>query len=133
MNLHFREKKIFRVFIVLPLLPGFEGDVAGSTGNALRLITHWNYASICRAENSIIQRLLKFGIKNPSEYISFHSLRNHAVLDGTIISELIYVHSKLMIVDDKTVIIGSANINDRSLIGKRDSEVHSLVSHLNAN
>lgn len=114
MNIWFsREKKIFRVFIILPLLPGFEGDVAGATGNALRLITHWNYASICRAENSIIRRLLKAGVKTPSDYISFHSLRNHSMLDSNLITELIYVHSKLMIVDDKTVIIGSANINDR--------------------
>lgn len=28
-----------------------------------------------------------------------------------------------MIVDDETVIVGSANINDRSMNGKRDSEV----------
>lgn len=28
-----------------------------------------------------------------------------------------------MIVDDKKVIMGSANINDRSLLGNRDSEV----------
>ena len=33
-----------------------------------------------------------------------------------------------MIVDDKTVIIGSANINDRSLIGRRDSEVAVLIT-----
>jgi phosphatidylserine/phosphatidylglycerophosphate/cardiolipin synthase-like enzyme len=57
-----------------------------------------------RAENSIIQRLLRFGIKRPSDFITFHSLRNHANLDGHPVSELIYVHSKLMIVDDKTVI-----------------------------
>ena len=38
-----------------------------------------------------------------------------------------YVHSKLMIVDDKRVIIGSANINDRSMMGDRDSEVAILV------
>lgn len=43
-----REKKVFRVFVILPLLPGFEGDVAGTSGIALRIITHWNYASICR-------------------------------------------------------------------------------------
>jgi phospholipase D1/2 len=43
-----REKKVFRVFVILPLLPGFEGDVAGTSGTALRAITHWNYASICR-------------------------------------------------------------------------------------
>ncbi|KAG5673566.1 hypothetical protein PVAND_003604 [Polypedilum vanderplanki] len=123
-----REKKVFRVYIVLPLLPGFEGDVAGVTGTALRVITHWNYASICRAENSIFKRLLRAGIKNPYEYISFHSLRTFATLNEVPVTELIYVHSKLMIVDDKTVIIGSANINDRSLIGKRDSEVAVLIN-----
>ena len=42
-------------------------------------------------------------------------------------TELVYVHSKLMIVDDDTVIIGSANINDRSLTGTRDSEMAVLV------
>jgi phospholipase D1/2 len=29
----------------------------------------------------------------------------------------------MMIVDDRTVIIGSANINDRSMLGERDSEL----------
>lgn len=38
-------------------------------------------------------------------------------------TELIYVHSKLLIVDDLKVIIGSANLNDRSLVGTRDSEL----------
>lgn len=66
---------------------------------------NFNYKTF-RAENSIIRRLLKFGVKNPTDYISFHSLRNHSVLDSCHITELIYVHSKLMIVDDKTVIIG---------------------------
>ena len=32
-----------------------------------------------------------------------------------------------MIVDDKKVILGSANINDRSLLGERDSEIGILV------
>ncbi len=35
----------------------------------------------------------------------------------------IYVHSKFMIVDDRYVIIGSANLNERSLSGDRDSEI----------
>ncbi len=42
-------------------------------------------------------------------------------------SELIYVHCKLMIVDDIVTIIGSANINDRSLQGDRDSELAIIV------
>ena len=35
----------------------------------------------------------------------------------------IYVHSKLMIVDDDYIVIGSANINQRSLAGERDTEI----------
>ena len=42
-------------------------------------------------------------------------------------TELIYVHSKLLIVDDLKVIIGSANLNDRSLVGTRDSELAVLA------
>ncbi len=36
---------------------------------------------------------------------------------------MVYVHSKLMVVDDEYVIVGSANINQRSLDGDRDSEL----------
>jgi phospholipase D1/2 len=38
-------------------------------------------------------------------------------------SFMIYVHSKLMIVDDEYAILGSANINERSLAGDRDTEI----------
>lgn len=36
---------------------------------------------------------------------------------------MIYVHAKGMIVDDQYVIMGSANINQRSLDGSRDTEI----------
>lgn len=36
---------------------------------------------------------------------------------------MIYVHAKGMIVDDEYVIMGSANINQRSLDGSRDTEI----------
>lgn len=36
---------------------------------------------------------------------------------------MIYVHSKGMIVDDEFVLIGSANINQRSMEGTRDTEI----------
>jgi phospholipase D1/2 len=35
----------------------------------------------------------------------------------------IYVHSKMMIVDDAYIILGSANINERSMSGSRDTEM----------
>lgn len=123
----YREGSVFRVFVVMPLLPGFEGEVGGPTGTALRAITHWNYASISRGKYAIINRLLEAGIEDPSEYITFHGLRNHSILNGTMVTELIYVHSKLMIVDDSTVICGSANINDRSMIATRDSEIAVII------
>jgi phospholipase D1/2 len=37
------------------------------------------------------------------------------------------VHSKIMIADDCVALVGSANINDRSLLGSRDSEVPLLL------
>ncbi|GAA5871838.1 hypothetical protein JCM3774_000315 [Rhodotorula dairenensis] len=39
------------------------------------------------------------------------------------VTEETYIHSKLLIADDQRVIMGSANINDRSLRGDRDSEI----------
>lgn len=36
---------------------------------------------------------------------------------------MIYVHSKMMLVDDDYIIVGSANINNRSLTGQRDTEI----------
>ena len=40
---------------------------------------------------------------------------------------MIYVHSKIMIVDDRYALIGSANINDRSMKGTRDSEIAIVI------
>ncbi|XP_050299678.1 phospholipase D2 [Anthonomus grandis grandis] len=122
-----KEKATFRVYVVMPLLPAFEGEVGGATGTSLHAITHWNYASISSGKDAILNRLKTAGIDDPSEYISFYGLRNHSRLNSEPLTELIYVHSKLMIVDDKTVICGSANINDRSLIGKRDSEIAVII------
>lgn len=39
-------------------------------------------------------------------YISITGLRTHAELEGKLVTELIYVHSKMLIADDNTVIIG---------------------------
>ena len=121
---HF-EKKKFRVFIFIPLLPGFPGNIHESS--TLQVILKFTYKTISRNNGlSIVEKLREFlDEKNPDlfrNYISFFSLRNHDILNGIPVTELIYIHSKLMIVDDKYVIMGSANINDRSMIGDRDSE-----------
>ncbi|KAI0889509.1 phospholipase D/nuclease [Annulohypoxylon maeteangense] len=46
----------------------------------------------------------------------------HEEVDNWIQEEL-YVHAKLLIVDDRTVICGSSNLNDRSQLGSHDSEL----------
>jgi len=53
----------------------------------------------------------------------FFGLRNHGILNKQLVTEIIYVHSKMIIIDDRIAVIGSANINDRSLMGDRDSEL----------
>ena len=47
---------------------------------------------------------------------------NVAEMDAFVNEEL-YVHTKVLIADDRTVICGSANLNDRSLLGYHDSEI----------
>lgn len=61
-------------------------------------------------------------------YLTLLNLRTCEVVGGKVRTEQIYVHSKLLIVDDAEVVIGSANINDRSLNGDRDSELAVFVS-----
>ena len=91
-------------------------------------VQYYNLRSINLGKYSIYEELKANGIENPSDYITFHGMRNHAILMNRLVQEIIYVHSKLMIVDDKYVICGSANINDRSLLGDRDSELAAVIS-----
>lgn len=39
----FSEGKKYRVFVVIPLLPGFEGDISQGGGNAIQAILHFTY------------------------------------------------------------------------------------------
>lgn len=62
------------------------------------------------------------------EYVTLLNLRNWAKLGERYVTEQVYVHTKLMIVDDRYALFGSANINDRSLNGEGDSEIALLVT-----
>ncbi|AKJ41907.1 phospholipase D-like domain-containing protein [Pragia fontium] len=61
------------------------------------------------------------------QYITLLNLRNWANIGDYYVTEQIYVHNKTMVVDDKYAIIGSVNINDRSLLGTRDSEISVML------
>ncbi|XP_078230163.1 phospholipase D2 isoform X2 [Callithrix jacchus] len=122
-----KQGQCFRVYLLLPLLPGFQGDISTGGGNSIQAILHFTYRTLCRGEYSILHRLKAAMGTAWRDYISICGLRTHGELGGHPVSELIYIHSKMLIADDRTVIIGSANINDRSLLGKRDSELAVLI------
>ncbi|KAJ1385581.1 Pleckstrin-like proteiny domain [Sesbania bispinosa] len=124
-----KEQKDFRVIIVMPLLPGFQGGLDDGGAATVRALTHWQYRTISRERHSILHNLeAKLGPKM-HDYISFYGLRSHGRLykDGPMATSQVYVHSKLMIIDDRVAFIGSSNINDRSLLGSRDSEIGVLI------
>lgn len=120
----FAHGEAFKVIVVMPLLPAFEGSVDDPAAAVLRVQLYWEYQTI----NSLYEQLREAGIEDPTRYIAFYGLRTHAVMpNGKPATEIVYVHSKVMIVDDCYALIGSANINDRSLLGDRDSEVALIV------
>lgn len=118
-----REDAIFRVVVVLPITPCGDWKLP-----AIKFVMKWQYDTISRGGNSILERIKKkFPSVNVNDYISFCCLRKVDELNGIMVTDQVYVHSKLMIVDDRRVIIGSANWNDRSMLGDRDSEIAVLV------
>ncbi|KAG0289653.1 Phospholipase D1, partial [Dissophora globulifera] len=70
-----REGKKFRVIVVMPLMPAFEADIISSEAGTLRKVMHFQYMSICRGGNSVIERLQANGV-NASDYIGFFGLRS---------------------------------------------------------
>lgn len=123
-----KEGTAWKAIIIIPLFPGFESQVDEANGSSVRVVMQCEYMSISRGSSSIFAKLRKYGI-DPDDYIQFFSLRKWGILgpDRTIVTEQLYIHAKCMIVDDRVAIIGSANINERSMRGIRDSEVAAVV------
>jgi phospholipase D1/2 len=118
----------WKAVIVIPLMPGFESQVDEADGSAVRVIMQCQYMSISRGETSIFAKLKKMKI-NPDDYIQFFSLRKWGRIGPhrKVVCEQLYIHSKILLVDDRVALIGSANINERSQLGNRDSEVAAVV------
>lgn len=122
----------WKAIIVIPLMPGFEANVDSKEGGSVRLIMQLQYMSISMGDDSIFSKLRRVGI-NPEEYIQFFSLRKWGLIGSKklLTTEQLYVHAKCMIIDDRIAIIGSANINERSMRGVRDSEVAAIIRDTN--
>lgn len=118
-----KANEVFRVYVVMPLLPAFEGNIRSEELTNLHAVMHWQFATISRGKYSLFSALANVTDK-PENYVSFFGLRKYGILpNGCVSTEQIYIHSKLMIADDMYAILGSANINDRSMMGDRDSEI----------
>jgi phospholipase D1/2 len=121
------EKDNFKVFIVLPALPAFQlaqpADFFTKETYTLRATLHFIAESL-RSMRAVL------GNDVFERRVTVHSLRKiDQNQNGEFCQEQIYIHSKLMIVDDAKILIGSANINDRSLVGNRDSEICALIEN----
>lgn len=103
----FRNKEKFKIYIVMPLMPCFKGDIkaADKSAEAVKAILHFQYSSICREDpqassvgGAMYWNLYKAckvkGVTDPSQYINFSSLRTHEWYKDKIYSEIVYVHSK---------------------------------------
>lgn len=114
----------FHIIIVLPLLPALEASLAAANvSQPLFQVMYAQYHTL----RSFKEHLKSQGV-DADKYVSIFGLRTHGVLpDAGLSTEQVYVHSKSMVVDDDIAVVGSANMNDRSLLGMRDSEMNIVM------
>lgn len=118
--------KPFHVYIVMPMFP--EG--APNDKSILEVRTNeWLTVQY------MVQKVAQECGNEWSDYLSFYFLANWTTKTDPVAKGgreervrgndryMVYVHSKLMIVDDRYLILGSANLNERSLNGGHDSEI----------
>lgn len=82
------EQEKFKVFVLIPLMPAFPADLSTKDAATARLVMHYQYISICRGNDSIVERLKASGI-DPDQYIRFYSLRNYDRINRSKLEELL--------------------------------------------
>ena len=107
-------------------IPGMLGTMDGNEHGSLR---HFGSLVNRVQEACVLRQPADPNAKDRwTEYLTVGCLRSYDIIEQKPFVEQIYIHAKLLIVDDRTVICGSANINDRSMLGTRDSEVCVKIS-----
>ncbi|XWS45611.1 hypothetical protein CRYUN_Cryun15aG0151100 [Craigia yunnanensis] len=129
-----RAKERFTVYIIIPLWP--EGDPKSAT---VQEILYWQAQTMQMMYDVVAQELksMQFKDSHPQDYLNFYCLGKREEVSKEMLSGndnsvsnsakfgrfMIYVHAKGMIIDDEYVIVGSANINQRSMAGTKDTEI----------
>ena len=125
----------FCVYIVIPMFP--EGS---PSSKAVQEILFWQRKTFEMMYKRIQAAINEAGSgASPMDYLNVYCLgkrESEEPIDlpkpegNTVEATLrlsrrfmVYVHSKMMIIDDEYIIVGSANINQRSMGGTRDTEI----------
>ncbi len=132
-----RANERFAVYVVVPMFPegapdsGAVQEILSHQKNTVSMITSRIAATIRETESDT----------SVSDWFNMFCLVNRESPEGgqgnggegekeQLLSAtrrfMVYVHSKFMLVDDTVTIIGSANINSRSMDGSRDSEIATM-------
>ena len=130
-------------FVAYILLPMWNEGVTETA--PIQEVIYWEHATI-EAMHVKIQEVLDERMRTTADsglrvtdYLNFYCLGTQETLRGSQATDppsskdektlsatrrhQVYVHSKLMLVDDKVALIGTANINERSMDGCRNSEI----------
>ncbi|XP_052176066.1 phospholipase D alpha 4 [Diospyros lotus] len=133
-----KAKERFAVYILIPMWP--EGL---PESEPVQDILHWTRETMSMMYKLIGEAIRESGEdSHPRDYLNFFCLANREEQgEGEFVPQssphpgthywnaqkhrrfMVYVHSKLMIVDDMYMLIGSANVNQRSMDGQRDTEI----------
>ncbi|CAI9265298.1 unnamed protein product [Lactuca saligna] len=129
-----RARERFAVYVVIPMWP--EGVPSSAT---VQEILYWQSQSMQTMYTIVAREIKAMQLDaHPQDYLNFYCLGKREELppgmpqsspdekvsnSQTFKRFMIYVHAKGMIVDDEYVIMGSANINQRSLAGSKDTEI----------
>ncbi|XP_031400388.1 phospholipase D delta isoform X1 [Punica granatum] len=130
-----RANERFAAYIIIPMWP--EGDPKTAT---VQEILYWQSQTMQMMYGVVAEELKRSEHQDlhPQDFLNFYCLGKREEIpndssndaNGAAVTEayksrrfMIYVHAKGMIVDDEYVILGSANINQRSLAGTKDTEI----------
>ncbi|KAJ6327581.1 hypothetical protein OIU78_014450 [Salix suchowensis] len=133
-----KSRERFAVYILIPMWPEGVPD-----SEPVQDILHWTRQTMAMMYKLVGEALQDSGDPgHPRDYLNFFCLANREEENkGDFVHPysphpstqywnsqkhrrfMVYVHSKLMIVDDAYILIGSANVNQRSMDGRRDTEI----------
>ncbi len=125
-----KAKEPFHVYIIVPEV--YDG---APFDKSAREVNYWQWKTIEGIQKKLAPTASSTGNK-VEDYFQVFCLRKLGYIVETGGNKqtfqrarvnLIYVHSKLMIVDDTFITLGSANLNGRGLLGDRDSEINVAV------